>query len=263
MQPAEDESSFHVGQNLDILDSVNKWMNAEVLFAGNGTIFIHYTGWSYKYDESIPTSSPRILKQWKPGQPIRLNNRIDAYHSMGGWLEARVIEIGEQTETSQPVRVHFFNYNKKYDMWVDLCDNNQVAIIGSRSRAYGMGKNRSKSYRAKLSELAQSKLWLTQRYCRGALRNWRKTCERSTSSSRRAPAMGTASSGRFQTSSTAPRSTTRSSAQSAWTTSSSKSRSSATTSSRISMNTSTLNVRMASGATMWRSRPSQKYTRAL
>lgn len=39
-------------------------------------------------------------------------------------------------------------------MWVNIKDNDQVAIIGSRSKAYGMGKNRKKHLNAKkLSEL--------------------------------------------------------------------------------------------------------------
>ena len=68
-------------------------MNAEVRFVGHGTIYIHYSGWSYKYDESIPITSNRILKQWQPGMSIKMNNRIDAYHPIGGWLEARVIAL--------------------------------------------------------------------------------------------------------------------------------------------------------------------------
>lgn len=86
MQATEQDTNFHVGQNLDVLDSVNKWMNAEVIFAGNGLVYVHYTGWSIKYDEEIPIDSPRILTQWYPGRPILLNNRIDAYHPLGGWL---------------------------------------------------------------------------------------------------------------------------------------------------------------------------------
>jgi hypothetical protein len=30
---------------------VGKWINAEVLFAGNGVVYVHYSGWSLKYDE--------------------------------------------------------------------------------------------------------------------------------------------------------------------------------------------------------------------
>ena len=86
MQATEQDTTFHVGQNLDVLDSVNKWMNAEAIFVGNGLVYVHYTGWSIKYDEQISIDSSRILTQWYPGRPILLNNRIDAYHPIGGWL---------------------------------------------------------------------------------------------------------------------------------------------------------------------------------
>lgn len=49
-QTEHESNTFHVGQNLDVLDSVSKWMNAEVIFVGNGTVYVHYTGWSAKYD---------------------------------------------------------------------------------------------------------------------------------------------------------------------------------------------------------------------
>ena len=132
-------------------------MNAEILYVGKDTIYIHYTGWSAKYDESLSFHSPRILTQWEPTKPIHLNNRIDAYHKFGGWLEARVIEINYDGEdpTSQ-VKVHFTNYHPKYDIWVDLKDNNQVSVIGSRSKAYGIGKKKSKNYKSKLSEMILS-----------------------------------------------------------------------------------------------------------
>lgn len=77
---------IHIGQNLDVRDSVGKWVNAEVRFVGNGTIYVHYTGWSAKYDESINIDSDRILIQWELGKEIHVNNRIDAYHPIGGWL---------------------------------------------------------------------------------------------------------------------------------------------------------------------------------
>jgi hypothetical protein len=85
MQEPKSEQ-YHVGQNLDILDSVNKWVNAEVLFVGNGTVYVHYSGWSAKYDEEIKIPSHRILTQWEHGKPIQLSNRLDAYHPLGGWL---------------------------------------------------------------------------------------------------------------------------------------------------------------------------------
>lgn len=69
------------------------------------------------------------------------------YHPNGGWLESRVIEIDH--EDHNKVKIHFFNLHKKYDMWANISDNNQVAIIGSRSKAFGMGKNRKKNAQTK------------------------------------------------------------------------------------------------------------------
>jgi hypothetical protein len=57
------------------------------------------------------------------------------------------------------VKVHFFNYHNRYDCWIDLKDNNQASIIGSRSKAFGIGKKRCKvaAINAQLTEIIKSK----------------------------------------------------------------------------------------------------------
>ncbi len=74
-----------------MLDSVKRWSNAEVQFVSDKSIYVHYTGWSAKYDEFIELDSDRILTQWEPGKQIKINNRLDVRHPVGGWLEAKVI----------------------------------------------------------------------------------------------------------------------------------------------------------------------------
>lgn len=56
------------------------------------------------------------------------------------------------------MRVHYFNYHTKYDREVNINDKNEVAIIGSRSKGYGMGKKRSKAAKnnPKIAELLKS-----------------------------------------------------------------------------------------------------------
>jgi len=49
---------------------------------------VHFTGWPYKFDEWIEASSDRLLKQWRRGTPVRLNNRLDVRDLKGKWLEA-------------------------------------------------------------------------------------------------------------------------------------------------------------------------------
>jgi hypothetical protein len=45
----------------------------------------------------------------------------------------------------QKVKVHFFNYHKKYDIWVNLKDKNEVAAIGEKSNAHGIGNRKRKT----------------------------------------------------------------------------------------------------------------------
>ena len=57
-----------------------------MLFCSSNEIYVHYTGWSAKYDQYINVDSDRILTQWEPGKKISINNRVDGYHPIGGWL---------------------------------------------------------------------------------------------------------------------------------------------------------------------------------
>ena len=74
-------------------DSVGKWVNGEVIFIKADELYIHFSGLSSKFDDYFPMNSELILTQWEPEKSPQINNRIDAYHPMGGWLEARIIDI--------------------------------------------------------------------------------------------------------------------------------------------------------------------------
>ena len=63
---------FAVNEHVDCLDTVNKWCNAEIeqIDEENGRVFVHYTGFSKKYDEWINYTvskgeKMRIIKQWR------------------------------------------------------------------------------------------------------------------------------------------------------------------------------------------------------
>ncbi len=88
-----EQFKFNLGQNVDVRDSKNKWVNGEIIYVKGYEAYIHYSGWSSRYDEYIDVRSDRILSQWEPGKEIRVNHRIDAYHPSSGWLEGRVIDI--------------------------------------------------------------------------------------------------------------------------------------------------------------------------
>ena len=47
---AQSGLKFSVGQNVDTLDIKNKWVNGEVIFIKNNQLYIHYSGWSIRFD---------------------------------------------------------------------------------------------------------------------------------------------------------------------------------------------------------------------
>eukprot|EP00617_Octactis_speculum_P022528 CAMPEP_0185756560 /NCGR_PEP_ID=MMETSP1174-20130828/14983_1 /TAXON_ID=35687 /ORGANISM="Dictyocha speculum, Strain CCMP1381" /LENGTH=526 /DNA_ID=CAMNT_0028435567 /DNA_START=44 /DNA_END=1624 /DNA_ORIENTATION=+ len=48
------------GQRIEVLDTTNKWIEAEVIDTSLDQVKIHYKGWHAKFDEYIPRTSPRI-----------------------------------------------------------------------------------------------------------------------------------------------------------------------------------------------------------
>jgi hypothetical protein len=68
-----DQRQLHVGQWVDVKDTVGQWLEAQVidLRAESSLVFIHYNGWPEHWDEWIQVKSPRIqpLRTYT-GQPL-------------------------------------------------------------------------------------------------------------------------------------------------------------------------------------------------
>lgn len=117
---------------------------------------VHFTGWSYKYDEWIDERSDRVLKQWRRGMPFRINNRIDVKDVKGKWLEARIIHI----VPDQYMTVHFKGWSSKWDEQIpihpehlnDLIDT-KFAEIGMYSDAFGKAKFDKQIQQSQLNKL--------------------------------------------------------------------------------------------------------------
>lgn len=88
------------------------------------------------------------------------------YHPSTGWIEGRVADLQYEGNSPSKVKIHYFNYHPKYDRWVDFGDTKSFAMIGSRSRAYGIGKTRvnNKGQSLRSNELLKSKLFFIQRF---------------------------------------------------------------------------------------------------
>lgn len=95
---------------------------------------MHFSGWSDKYNEWLPYTSERIQKQWKTGDPFRLNNRIDVKDTYDRWLEASVVKVNEDT-----IRIHYKGYTARWEENLPF-DSPRIAEIGTHSKAFGRGR---------------------------------------------------------------------------------------------------------------------------
>jgi hypothetical protein len=51
---------YEVGQWVDVKDTIDQWLEAQVLQVRNNQAFVHYNGWGTRWDEWIDFNSPRI-----------------------------------------------------------------------------------------------------------------------------------------------------------------------------------------------------------
>lgn len=136
---------------LDVLDSVGKWAEAQVIEVDDaaGRILISYVYWSDKFNEWIGYSSNRLAspgsRTYTEGGVLCVGHRIEARDTAGDWLEAVVTEAN-----STHVRVHFLNWHQKFDE--DLPRNS------NRIRPYGRMKQLAKRSVVKPKTSVQSQL---------------------------------------------------------------------------------------------------------
>ncbi|KAH8063289.1 thiol-dependent ubiquitin-specific protease [Aureococcus anophagefferens] len=87
---------YHAGQRVDVLDTVKKWAEAEVVRVDDAArrLLVTYTYWSDKWDEWLPAESPRIApfgsRTYQRGGAPTPGQRVEALDETGAWLEAEV-----------------------------------------------------------------------------------------------------------------------------------------------------------------------------
>jgi hypothetical protein len=54
------KSKYEVGQWVDVKDTIDQWLEAQVIQVRNNQAFVHYNGWGTRWDEWIDFNSPRI-----------------------------------------------------------------------------------------------------------------------------------------------------------------------------------------------------------
>lgn len=120
---------YYPGQELDVLDTVSKWAEASVVGVSENRVRITYVYWSEKWDEWLDFESSRIRPRgsmtFRNTNPM-VGQRVEAYDGFG-WLEAEILAV----QKSNLVFVHYNNFHRKFDEWVDL-----------HSRVRPFGRNR-------------------------------------------------------------------------------------------------------------------------
>jgi hypothetical protein len=51
---------LEVGQWVDVKDTIDQWLEAQVIRVRGNQAYVHYNGWGTRWDEWIDFSSPRI-----------------------------------------------------------------------------------------------------------------------------------------------------------------------------------------------------------
>ena len=54
------KSQFHIGQWVDAKDTIDQWLEAQVIQVKDNKAFIHYNGWGVRWDEWMDFNSPKI-----------------------------------------------------------------------------------------------------------------------------------------------------------------------------------------------------------
>lgn len=124
------EFPYFVGQQLDVLDDVNRWSEAEVLQVDRkeSKIFITYLFWSEKFNEWIAVPSERVVPlhthTYYPGGVLKVGQRIEVLDERRCWLEAFVID-----EKRIEVQIHYRGFAPKFDEWIPR-DSNRIRPYG-------------------------------------------------------------------------------------------------------------------------------------
>ena len=54
------KSSYEIGEWIDVKDTINQWLEAQVIKVQNNKAYVHYNGWGTRWDEWIEFGSPRM-----------------------------------------------------------------------------------------------------------------------------------------------------------------------------------------------------------
>lgn len=122
-------------QWLDVKDSVDKWLEAQVIDVDGDKISIHYKGWKDKYDETLDTTSDsKIFERISPPltnfhehpppyegkMDLKVGQEVDIHDTTEKWCKGRVVEIVREAPNRYQALIHYDGWDSQYDEWVNL-----------------------------------------------------------------------------------------------------------------------------------------------
>eukprot|EP00469_Lotharella_globosa_P010517 CAMPEP_0167776592 /NCGR_PEP_ID=MMETSP0111_2-20121227/3213_1 /TAXON_ID=91324 /ORGANISM="Lotharella globosa, Strain CCCM811" /LENGTH=427 /DNA_ID=CAMNT_0007666661 /DNA_START=217 /DNA_END=1500 /DNA_ORIENTATION=+ len=137
---------FYVDQWVDVKDTTENWLEAQIIDVDGEHVAIHYKGWKTKYDEWLdlsrgspdwdriarplsrfhdhPEPHPRHKEfaDWlQTGFMYKFTEPVIMVHdTTEKWVEASVIGYRTWYPNCAQVRVTYHGWDKKYDEWIDI-----------------------------------------------------------------------------------------------------------------------------------------------
>lgn len=132
------------GLIIDVLDSVNRWSEAEVkeVDEERKRVLVSYLHWSNKWDEWVHWNEDRLAPihthTYHMGGSLKLGQRLEVQDERGDRLEAFVID-----ERTDKVKVHYKDFATRYDEWIDRTSSRIAPFGSSRKKAAKAGERLS------------------------------------------------------------------------------------------------------------------------
>jgi len=137
---------FYVDQWIDVKDTTENWLEAQIIDVNGSHVAIHYKGWKTKYDEWLDLSkgSPDWDRITRPLSRFHEHPKPYVHHSeftnwlrtgfvhkftepvimvhdtTEKWIEASVIGYRTWYPNCAQVRVTYHGWDRKYDEWIDV-----------------------------------------------------------------------------------------------------------------------------------------------
>lgn len=97
---------FVIGQWVDVKDTIDQWLEAQVINVRDNQVYVHYNGWGTRWDEWIDMSSDRIM-------PFRYHTRQSSFHNFNSPYPNVRPDANVNYNTSNTVSSNFFDiFNK-------------------------------------------------------------------------------------------------------------------------------------------------------